>query len=135
MAGRLLRLQVEEVAAERDPTALATPATVDELVLERQHLTDGLASLYTNGFNHLPVVADNNALLRVLFHGNIGMNAYFITDSRYYQDPEPAFSKYFESIEACDTVEIMRGGKVAKLAFIYRLKNMQALPDDPLFFY
>jgi hypothetical protein len=66
---------------------------------------------------------------------NIGMNAYFITDSRYFQDPETAFSKYFESIEPCDTVEIMRGGKVAKLAFIYRMKNMKALPDDPLFFY
>jgi hypothetical protein len=64
---------------------------------------------------------------------NIGMSAYFITDSRYFQDPEPAFSKYFETIEPCDTVEIMRGGKVAKLAFIYRMKKMQALPDDPLF--
>lgn len=66
---------------------------------------------------------------------NLGMNAYFITDSRYYQDPESAFSKYFETIEPCDTVEIIRGGKVAKVAFIYRMKNMKALPDDPLFFW
>lgn len=66
---------------------------------------------------------------------NIGMNAYFITDTRHYQDPTDTFSKYFETIVPCDTIEIMRGGQVDKLAFVYRLKNMKALPDDPLFFY
>jgi hypothetical protein len=42
MAGRLLGLEVQEVAAERDPATLAAPAAVNQLVLQRQHLTDDL---------------------------------------------------------------------------------------------
>lgn len=60
-----------------------------------------------------------------------GVCAYYITDSRYYRPPGDNIVSYFESSEIADTVQIYRNGKIAKRAFIYRLKNMVEVPPDP----
>ncbi len=67
-------------------------------------------------------------------HGgfNLGMDAYYITTSRDYRHPNENFAEYFERIESADTIAIWRGGKVAKNAFVFRLKNMEKLPADLL---
>lgn len=61
-----------------------------------------------------------------------GMDAYYITDSREYHEPYEYFSDYFETIDRADTIQIIRGGEVAKRAFVFRLKNLQTIPDNPL---
>jgi hypothetical protein len=61
-----------------------------------------------------------------------GMNAYYITDSRDYHSPFGVFEEYFESVEAADTIQIFTGNKLVKRAFVFRLKNLQKIPDDPL---
>ncbi len=67
-------------------------------------------------------------------HSNltIGMDAYYITDSRQYNRPDTIFYKYFEDIIPADTIQIYRNGKVAKRAFIFRMKNLQVIPEDVL---
>ncbi len=52
-----------------------------------------------------------------------GMNAYYITDSREYRSPNEFFDKYFERIEVADTIQIYRGEKLVKRAFVYRLHD------------
>lgn len=65
-------------------------------------------------------------------HGGfeIGMDAYYITDSREYHDPYEFFNDYFETIELADTIQIYRGGKIAKRAFVFRMKNLKKIPQD-----
>ncbi len=67
-------------------------------------------------------------------HSNltIGMDAYYITDSRQYNRPDTIFYKYFEDIIPADTIQIYRNGKVAKRAFVFRMKNLQLIPEDVL---
>jgi hypothetical protein len=57
------------------------------------------------------------------------MDAYYITSSRDYRDPLPLYSSYFKFIEPCDTIPVVRGGRVAMYFFIYRLHNLQLLPE------
>ncbi len=61
-----------------------------------------------------------------------GMDAYYITDSRYYHPPDMKFKAAFERVEPADTIQIVRGGKVVKRAFVFRLKNLEQVPEDPL---
>ncbi|NOX84639.1 MAG: glycosyltransferase family 39 protein [Chlorobi bacterium] len=67
-------------------------------------------------------------------HGGLkkGMSAYYITDSRYYHPPDMKFKAAFETVEPADTIQIYRGGKVVKRAFVFRLKNLEQVPEDPL---
>jgi 4-amino-4-deoxy-L-arabinose transferase-like glycosyltransferase len=62
----------------------------------------------------------------------LGMDAYYLTDSRDYHAPFGFFEDYFESVEAADTLQIFTGKKVVKRAFVFRLKNLQKIPADPL---
>ncbi len=69
-------------------------------------------------------------------HGGFkkGMSAYYITDSRYYHPPGMLFKAAFESVEPADTIQIIRGGHIVKRAFVFRLKNLEQVPEDPLSF-
>ena len=60
----------------------------------------------------------------------IGMDAYYITDSRQYDNPDDIFYEYFESIIPADTISIYRNGKIAKRAFVFRMKNLKKIPAD-----
>lgn len=62
----------------------------------------------------------------------LGMDAYYLTDSRDYRSPFGVFEGYFETIESADTIQILTGEKVVKRAFVFRLKNLQKIPEDPL---
>jgi len=62
----------------------------------------------------------------------IGMDAYYITDSREYHRPDSIFYTYFEDVVPADTIQIYRNGKVAKRAFIFRMKNLKTIPEDVL---
>ena len=61
-----------------------------------------------------------------------GNEAYYITDSRDFRPPDSLMRSYFEQVIPADTIEIKRGGKPAKRVFIFRMKNLQRIPDDPL---
>lgn len=58
------------------------------------------------------------------------MDAYFITSGRDFKDPVLIYSSYFQSIEPCDTIPVIRGGRVAMYFFIYRMHNLRELPED-----
>lgn len=62
----------------------------------------------------------------------LGMDAYYITDSREYHKPYEYFEEYFERIEVADTIQIYRGGKIEKRAFVFRLKNLREIPKNSL---
>ena len=59
----------------------------------------------------------------------LGRDAYYITTSRDFLDPKHAFDRYFENIEPADTIRIKRGGRHVMNAFVYRLRNMDRLPE------
>jgi len=61
-----------------------------------------------------------------------GNDAYYITDSRDFRPPDSLMRSYFEQVIPADTIEIQRGGKPAKRIFIFQMKNLQRIPDDPL---
>lgn len=61
-----------------------------------------------------------------------GTDAFYLTDSRYYQPPSAEIAACFEYIVPADTIQIGRGGRIAKRVFVFRLKNLLTLPDDPL---
>jgi hypothetical protein len=61
-----------------------------------------------------------------------GMDAYYISDSRYYREPGEQITSCFESVEIADTIQIYRNNKIVKRAFVYRLKNMIEVPVDLL---
>jgi len=62
----------------------------------------------------------------------LGMDAYYITDSREYHEPYEYFSEYFKTIEAADTIQIYRGDEIAKRAFVFRLKNLIEIPQKSI---
>ncbi|MFK5855429.1 MAG: glycosyltransferase family 39 protein [Bacteroidota bacterium] len=62
----------------------------------------------------------------------LGLDAYYITDSRQYNKPDTIFYEYFEEIISADTIQIYRNGKVAKRAFVFRMKNLKVIPSDVL---
>ena len=59
----------------------------------------------------------------------IGMDAYYLTDSREYREPSGFLYDHFTEIIPGDTIDITRGGKVSKRVFLFRLKDMKKLPD------
>lgn len=61
-----------------------------------------------------------------------GSDYYHIAVSNYYKNPTEAFGTYFEKIEPMDTLKIMRGGKVMRYAFFYRLKNYNGTFEEQL---
>lgn len=61
-----------------------------------------------------------------------GMSAYYITDSRYYRLANNEIISCFEQVELADTIQVYRSGKIAKRAFVYRLKNMVKIPEETL---
>ncbi len=62
----------------------------------------------------------------------IGMDAYYIADSRYYRPPGEKIISSFEKVEIADTIQIYRNDKIVKRAFVYRLKNMVKVPANSL---
>ena len=62
----------------------------------------------------------------------LGMDAYYITDSRLFHKPDQKFYDYFDTVTLSDTINIYRGGKVAKRAFVYQMKNLHTIPPDVL---
>ena len=61
-----------------------------------------------------------------------GMDAYYLTDSREYNEPETSYYSHFETVILTDTINILRGGKVAKRVFVYRMNNLIKVPNDVL---
>lgn len=59
----------------------------------------------------------------------LGRDAYYITTSRDFHDPKHVYARFFERIEPTDTIQVNRGGKHVMNAFVYRLKNMDKLPN------
>lgn len=62
----------------------------------------------------------------------MGSDAYYLTDSRDFSPPDSLLSSYFEQVILSDTIQISRGGKIAKRVFVYRLKNLIKIPEDVL---
>jgi len=60
-----------------------------------------------------------------------GMTGYYITDSKYFRPPNKLIRNSFETAEATDTIPIYRNGKLVKNAYVFRLKNMIKVPEDP----
>ena len=61
-----------------------------------------------------------------------GMDAYYLTDSREYNEPDSSYYSHFETVSVTDTINIFRGGKVAKRVFVYRMNNLMKIPEDVL---
>jgi hypothetical protein len=60
-----------------------------------------------------------------------GDDAYMISTSNWYKDPDNYYSNNFKSIIASDTIEIRRSGKLAYYAFVYQLKGYHGNFRDP----
>jgi hypothetical protein len=63
---------------------------------------------------------------------HLDSDAYFITSSRDFQDPEPLFGKYFKFIEQPEVIKIFKGSKNVENFFVYRLRFCNHLPPDVL---
>ena len=61
-----------------------------------------------------------------------GMDAYFITFSTDFEDPNKNISAFFEQILLPDTIRIERRGIIVKEAYVYRLKNLVRIPQNEL---
>ncbi|MCF8230002.1 MAG: glycosyltransferase family 39 protein [Bacteroidales bacterium] len=61
-----------------------------------------------------------------------GMDAYFLTSSRDFKDPEDLYHDYFTEIIPADTIAIERGGEVVKYVFVYHLKGLKKEVPDSL---
>lgn len=60
---------------------------------------------------------------------SLGMDAWFLTVSRDFQDPQKLYEKYFDEIVLAYTIPIHRNGKHVMNAFFYYLKDMKQLPE------
>ncbi|NOX47459.1 MAG: glycosyltransferase family 39 protein [Chlorobi bacterium] len=63
---------------------------------------------------------------------SLGMEAYYITTSRDFTDPNTLYKNYFESIEAAGEFPISRCGKHVMNVFVYRMQGMKRIPDSRL---
>lgn len=61
-----------------------------------------------------------------------GKDYYYIAPSNYYRDPHIIFAQYFNKIEAIDTIEVTRGGKIIRHAFMFRMKGYLGNFKTPL---
>lgn len=58
-----------------------------------------------------------------------GDDAYYLTTSHDYKDPQ-IYEKYFTKIETPpDTIKVFRGDKLVEYAFVYRLKGLKEIPQ------
>jgi hypothetical protein len=62
----------------------------------------------------------------------LGMDAWFLTVSRDFRDPEKYYKDYFNDIVPLDTVPVYRNNKHVMNAFFYYLKDLKKLPE-PVF--
>jgi 4-amino-4-deoxy-L-arabinose transferase-like glycosyltransferase len=62
----------------------------------------------------------------------IGADYWYITNSRDYVHPESVYAHLFDQIVVADTLTVYRNGKPAKRHFVFILKKLQKLPEDPL---
>jgi hypothetical protein len=62
----------------------------------------------------------------------IDSDAYFITSSRDFHDPEVVFGKYFLIIEDPEIIKIFKRKKHVENFFVYRLRLCNRLPADVL---
>ncbi|MBY0347397.1 MAG: phospholipid carrier-dependent glycosyltransferase [Hydrotalea flava] len=58
----------------------------------------------------------------------IGDDAYCVVPSNLPFDPHKAFDKYFTTIEQPEVINQIRGGKIVRYFYVYRMKNCKALP-------
>jgi len=63
---------------------------------------------------------------------SLGMDAYYLTDSREYNEPDPIYYEHFETISPADTIQIYRGNNIVKRVFVFRMNNMIKIPTDVL---
>jgi len=62
----------------------------------------------------------------------LGSDAWFITSSRNFQDPEPFYGKYFSEIEEPQIIEIYKGEKHVENFFVYRMRDCKLVPPEIL---
>jgi hypothetical protein len=62
----------------------------------------------------------------------LGMDAWFLTVSRDFKDPNYIYDAWFEEIELAYTIPIYRNNKHVMNAFFYYLKGMKKLPVSKL---
>ncbi|MFC2107266.1 ArnT family glycosyltransferase [Bacteroidota bacterium] len=60
----------------------------------------------------------------------LGSDAWFITFSTNFYNPYELYQKYYNSIYPVDTLDISRGNKVVKKAFVFRMEDMKLIPDS-----
>jgi len=67
-------------------------------------------------------------------HGGLVLNtdAWYITSSRDFMPPAALKPLYYNNVSAPDTISVTRGSKPAYYFFVYRLKNLQTKPANPL---
>lgn len=67
-------------------------------------------------------------------HGGFVLNtdAWYITSSRDFMPPAALKPLYYNNVSAPDTITVTRGSKPAYYFFVYRLKNLQTKPANPL---
>ena len=58
-----------------------------------------------------------------------GSDAWFITFSTDFYHPEELYHQYYKNIYAVDTLDIIRRDRIVKKAFIFRMEDMQLVPD------
>jgi len=61
----------------------------------------------------------------------LGMDAYFITTSHYYKNPD-YLTEYFSEIKMHSKFPIYRSGIVVEYATVYILKNLKLIPKSPI---
>ena len=61
-----------------------------------------------------------------------GMDAYYLTTTREYRSPYGNLDQYFEKILPPDTIDIYRNNSIVKQVFVYRLKNLNKIPENDL---
>lgn len=62
----------------------------------------------------------------------LGDDAYCIVPSNLQVDVNEVYGKYFTVVEKPVVINQMRGGKVVRYFYVYRLKNCKQIPENPL---
>ncbi len=62
----------------------------------------------------------------------LGDDYWYLTNSRDYVDPFGIYAGSFQEIIPADTINIYRSNKPAKRYFLFMLKDLQRLPEQPL---
>lgn len=63
---------------------------------------------------------------------SLGADYWYLTNSRDYMNPLESYSDLFQEIIPADTITIFRSGKPAKHYFLFMLKGLEQLPEQPL---